>query len=94
MTAFVKPGNLADLLKFFEIQSRGAMPNLPRDLAAAIKVTTTHLGYKMKKKLKAIATTSARNTHFDCPELGGRVSVEKYFKESWYHSTYLSVPFH
>ncbi|KAJ7226883.1 argonaute-like protein [Mycena pura] len=79
MTAFIVPGNLADMLKAFSRNSHGAMPTLPRAFAKSIKVMTTHLGYKMRKPIKEIASTSARNTFFDCQELGGRISVENYF---------------
>lgn len=56
------------------------MPTLPKALAKSMKVRTQHLG--RKKPIKAIGTTSARNTFFDCQELGGKVSVEEYFKKS------------
>lgn len=79
-TAFVEPGNLADALMAFGRNSKGAMPNLPKALAKSIKVTTKHLHHR--KPIKTIGTTSARNTFFDCEELGGRVSVEKYFLKS------------
>ncbi|KAJ7911613.1 Piwi domain-containing protein, partial [Mycena leptocephala] len=70
MTAFVEPGNLADALLAFSRNSRGAMPTLPKAFAKSIKVTTRHLGFKMRKPIKAIASTSARNTFFNCEEFG------------------------
>jgi len=60
------------------------MPTLPLSLVKSIKVRTLHLGHK--KKLNAVLTTSARNTFFDCAELGGKVSVEQYFAKSKYKS--------
>lgn len=80
MTAFVVPGNLADRLNEFRQGSRGGMPTLPKGMSKNLKVKTLHLGHK--RKLAAIGTTSARNTFFDCEELGGRVSVEHYFTKS------------
>lgn len=81
MTAFVKPGNLADKLKEFHRSSRGAMPSLPKSLVRSIHVRTLHLGYK--KKLFAIGTSSARNQKFDCAEFGGMISVEQYFLKKY-----------
>ena len=79
MTAFYCPGNLADALLAFQRTSMGTMP---AKFAQGIKVTTSHLGYKMKKPLKKVMGTPANNTFFECEELGGRVSVEQYFKRS------------
>jgi len=79
MTAFVRPGNLADRL--IESQdSTGGLPTLPEQMKNSIKVRTQHLGHK--KSIKAIATTSARRTFFGCEEFGGKISVEDYFKRS------------
>ncbi|KAJ7471966.1 argonaute-like protein [Mycena latifolia] len=84
MTAFIAPGNLADALLAFGRGSRGAMPTLPKAIAKSVKVTTKHLGYKMRKPIKAIASTSARNTFFDCAEFGGgKISVENYFSRKY-----------
>ncbi|KAJ7747641.1 argonaute-like protein [Mycena maculata] len=83
MTPFIDPGNLADALWAFNRNSRGAMPRLPNDFAKSIKVTTQHLGFKMRKPIKNIASTSARNTFFDCEEFGGRISVENYFNKKY-----------
>ncbi|KAF9530114.1 argonaute-like protein [Crepidotus variabilis] len=88
MTAFVNPGNLADRLNEFNQNSRGAMPTLPKAMVKSIRVKTLHLGYK--KKLFAIGTTSARNTFFDCEELGGKTSVEQYFVKKY--KTQLKYP--
>ena len=75
MTAFVRPGNLAD--KLFEFgQSSGAMPTLPKGMVKSIRVRAIHLGYR--KKLFAIASTTARNTYFECDKYG-KISVEQYF---------------
>ncbi|KAJ7117885.1 argonaute-like protein [Mycena crocata] len=83
MTAFIHPGNLAEALDAFSRNSKGAMPTLPKAFAKSTKVTTQHLGYKMRKPIKAIASTSARNTYFNCEEFGGRISVEKYFDKKY-----------
>lgn len=80
MTAFIVPGNLAQRLLEFSNNSRGSMPTLPKAMVKSIKVKTLHLGYR--KKLNAIGNTTARRTSFDCEELGGRVTVETYFKKS------------
>jgi len=85
MTAFVKVGNLADKLLEFSRSSRGTMPTLPKGIVKSIRVRTLHLGYR--KKLLAIGSTSARNTYFDCAEMGGKVSVEQYFAKSEFLSS-------
>ncbi|KAJ7859445.1 argonaute-like protein [Mycena leptocephala] len=71
MTAFIHPGNLAEALIAFNRSSRA--------FAKSIKVTTNYFGFKKRRPIKAIATTSARNTYFHCEELGGRISVEGYY---------------
>ncbi|KAJ7641512.1 argonaute-like protein [Roridomyces roridus] len=83
MTAFVQPGMLDQALLAFSANSRGAMPTLPKNMVKSIKVTMTHLGYKMRKAMHAIGTKSARNTFFDCEEFGGKISVENYFKRKY-----------
>ncbi|KAH0580660.1 Protein argonaute 1B [Termitomyces sp. J132] len=80
MTAFIVPGNLANALLSFSRGSRGAMPTLPKSFGK-MKVRTQHLGHT--KPIKRIGTRSARNTTFDCAELGGVVSVEKYFEKKY-----------
>ena len=82
MTAFYKPGNLAQAIMEFERQSKGAM--LKR-FAQKLKVTTSHLGYKQTKPLRDIMTTTAQNTFFPCEEFNSpKMSVEQYFKKSTY----------
>ncbi|KAF9555709.1 argonaute-like protein [Agrocybe pediades] len=76
MSAFIEPGNLADRLLAFSRNSRGAMPTIPKSMVKSITVRT-HIGHK--KKLHAVGSKSARNVTFDCPELGGTMSVEQYF---------------
>lgn len=81
MTAFVRPGNLADALRNFNANSHGAMPNLPIGVMRSLaKVKLLHLGYS--KKVTHIGTTSARNTKFNCEEFGGEITVESYFFKS------------
>jgi hypothetical protein len=79
MAAFITPGNLADKLKQFNIQSRGGMLTLPERLVKSIKVKTTHLGYK--KSVYRVMTTSARETRFR-KDTGEEITVEKYFEQS------------
>ena len=81
MTAFCAPGNLADAIMAFQRSSHGGMPKSFRE---GIKVTTKHLGYNMRKALRSVTNKTAKNTFFDCAELGGKVSVEQYFKRSQY----------
>jgi hypothetical protein len=85
MTAFYKPGNLADAIMAFQRSSDGAM--LQR-FSQKLKVTTTHLGYKQKKPIKKIMPTSARRTFFPCEEYNGKISVEEYFKRSSFPLSY------
>lgn len=76
MTAFYTPGDLAEAISAFSRSSLGAMP---RRFSQGIKVTTTHLGYKMKKPLKKIMDKPASKTFFEHDRYG-KVSVEQYFK--------------
>ncbi|KAH0832181.1 Piwi-domain-containing protein [Lanmaoa asiatica] len=80
MTAFYKPGNLAQAIMEFQRQSHGAM--LHR-FAQKLKVTTSHLGYKQTKPLKKIISTTAKTTSFQCDEFNGKVTVEQYFKRKY-----------
>ncbi|KAG6897857.1 hypothetical protein C0992_009995 [Termitomyces sp. T32_za158] len=80
MTAFVVPGDLANALMSFSRGSHGAMPTLPKSFGR-IRVRTKHLGHT--RPIKRIGTTSARNTKFNCDELGGVVSVERYFEKKY-----------
>ncbi|KAG1727431.1 Piwi domain-containing protein [Suillus lakei] len=84
MTAFYKPGNLADAIMAFQRSSDGAM--LQR-FTQKLKVTTRHLGYKQKKPIKKIMPTTARRTTFHCEEYHGKISVEEYFKRKYPHIT-------
>ncbi|KAL0948344.1 hypothetical protein HGRIS_010930 [Hohenbuehelia grisea] len=83
MASVFEPGNMADILRNFSRQSHGAMPNLPESFKREIKITTTHRGYKCRKRLKKIFPKTARQHSFDCAELGGRVTVEDYFKRKY-----------
>jgi eukaryotic translation initiation factor 2C len=83
MSAFIEPGNLAERLKSFSQNSRGAMLTLPKDMTKSITVKVEHLGYK--KKPRAIGSMSAQDTYFDCEEFGGKISVEQYFLKSKSH---------
>ncbi|KAF9236506.1 Piwi domain-containing protein [Melanogaster broomeanus] len=81
MTAFYKPGNLADAILEFQSKSSGAM--LQR-FVQKLKVTTSHLGYKQTKPLRKIMSTTSRNTFFPCDEFKSpKMSVEQYFKRKY-----------
>ncbi|KAG1779924.1 Piwi domain-containing protein [Suillus placidus] len=84
MTAFYKPGNLADAIMAFQRSSDGAMP---QRFTQKLKVTTNHLGYKQKKPIKKIMPTTARRTFFHCEEYHGKISIEEYFKRKYPHIT-------
>ena len=80
MTAFYTPGNLAEAMKAFLGETRGGMP---QTFADRLKVSTKHMGYTRKYTISRIMTSkTARSEKFDCAELGGRVSVEDFFKRS------------
>ena len=82
MTAFYSPGNLGDAMLAFLSETRGAMP---QTFADRLKVSTKHMGYTRKYTIFRIMTSNtARTEKFDCAELGGRVSVEDFFKRSEY----------
>jgi hypothetical protein len=76
-TAFYTPGNLADAMTTFRNASFGAKVNV---FVKGIRVEATHAGYR--KSIKGMAKETARTFVFDCPELGGRVTVEEYFRRS------------
>ncbi|KZT18189.1 Piwi-domain-containing protein [Neolentinus lepideus HHB14362 ss-1] len=80
MTAFYIPGNLAEAMLEFQQNTRGGMPN---SFARDVKITTMHLGYKRRYSIKGIGNSTARRTTFPCEELGGTVSVERFFKEKY-----------
>ncbi|KAG0701847.1 Piwi domain-containing protein [Suillus ampliporus] len=82
MTAFYKPGNLADAIIEFNRSSNGAM--LQR-FVQRLKVTTSYLGYRQKKFIKKIMSSTARQTTFNCEEYHGKMSVEEYFKRKHPH---------
>ncbi|KDQ09564.1 hypothetical protein BOTBODRAFT_117083 [Botryobasidium botryosum FD-172 SS1] len=79
MTAFYMPGNLADAMMAFNRESGG----MPREFSERLRVATTYLGYLKKRAIFRIIGTNARQTRFDCAELGGTVTVEKYFKDKY-----------
>ncbi|KIJ17922.1 hypothetical protein PAXINDRAFT_167846 [Paxillus involutus ATCC 200175] len=81
MTAFYKPGNLADAITEFRNRSNGGM--LHR-FAQKLKVTTKHLGYTQTKPLRKIMQTTSKNTFFQCDEYNSpKMSVEQYFKRKY-----------
>ncbi|KAI0668264.1 Piwi-domain-containing protein [Trametes maxima] len=81
MTAFYIPGNLAEAMLAFGQSTAGGMP---QQFANRMKVLTKHLGYTKKSTISRIMTSlTARTAKFDCEELGGRVSVEDFFKRKY-----------
>ncbi|KAJ6510612.1 argonaute-like protein [Mycena sanguinolenta] len=86
MTPFIEPGNLGAALR--EVQSQHIRRNayltkgLTSRFTKSLRVTTTYLGSKRQKPLKATASTSASETFFKCEEFG-RISVEKYFLKKY-----------
>ena len=82
MTAFYKPGNLAQAIMEFQQRSNEV---ILRRFAQKLRVTLSHLGYKQTKLLKEIMSTTANSTFFSCDELKStNMSVEQYFKKSMY----------
>ncbi|THG98015.1 hypothetical protein EW026_g4090 [Hermanssonia centrifuga] len=79
MTAFYLPGNLAQAMLAF----RDASGGMPNQFSDRLKVVTSHLGYPRKQTLKRVMTATARKTQFKCEEMGGMVSVERFFKEKY-----------
>ncbi|PFH53610.1 hypothetical protein AMATHDRAFT_1253 [Amanita thiersii Skay4041] len=77
-TAFMTPGNLGDSLLKLNVASKGAIPTLPHDIVASMKVKAQHLGYP--KQLVAIGTKTARSETFYCEEFDEKVTVENYFR--------------
>ncbi|TDL21938.1 Piwi-domain-containing protein [Rickenella mellea] len=81
MSAFYVPtSKLSDAIMEFQRRSQGAVPAF---FVGKVKVSTSHLGYRMKKPIKAIENTPATQKFFDCAELGGRVSVAQYFERKY-----------
>ncbi|EMD35747.1 hypothetical protein CERSUDRAFT_115695 [Gelatoporia subvermispora B] len=79
MTAFHTVGNLAERMMEF---GRGA-GGIPSALSGQLKVVATHLGYPRKYSIFRIEKNTPRNTHFDCEEFGGKISVADYFKRKY-----------
>ncbi|KAF5384150.1 hypothetical protein D9615_003264 [Tricholomella constricta] len=77
-TAFYVPGNLARAMTEFRDSSFGARMNV---FVKGVRVKTTHLGYR--KTVKALTNVNARQYSFDAADLGGKVSVETYFKRKY-----------
>ena len=83
MSAFYSPGNLAQVMIDFSRQPGGLSRGW--EFADRLKVFTKHLGYTRKYTIfKVMVGRTARSEKFDCAELGGRVSVEDFFKRSMY----------
>lgn len=76
-TAFYAPGNLADAMVAFRNASFGAKVNA---FVKGLRVQATHLNYR--KTIKTMSKDTARTYSFECAELGGKVTVEEYFKRS------------
>ncbi|PIL23408.1 Argonaute [Ganoderma sinense ZZ0214-1] len=86
MTAFYVPGNLAQRMDEFHQRTGGAMPDW---FADKLKVSTRHLGFTRTYVIHTIMTgKTARQERFNCPEFGGMVSVEQFFKRK--HSVTLA----
>ncbi|KAF5364732.1 hypothetical protein D9757_012485 [Collybiopsis confluens] len=82
MTAFIDPGNLADALLSFNRNSRGAMPNLPRELMGKVKLTTRYMGYKKRHTIERVGPNTARKQTFILDQQG-EISVEQYFLKQY-----------
>ncbi|ETW76682.1 hypothetical protein HETIRDRAFT_174733, partial [Heterobasidion irregulare TC 32-1] len=79
MTAFHEPGNLAEAWMSF---NQGSMGASAQEFLTKNKISTRHLGFKRVQTVKRIAgNTTARKQMFDCPEFGGMISVETFFKK-------------
>ncbi|KIY67428.1 argonaute-like protein [Cylindrobasidium torrendii FP15055 ss-10] len=76
-TAFYEPGNLATSLIAFARGSYGARFTA---FAKGVRVRT-HLGFV--KTVKSVTDLKPSQYTFDCAELGGRVTVEQYFKKKY-----------
>jgi len=76
-TAFYTEGNLAEAMVAFAKASFGARMSA---FVKGVRVRTNHLNYR--KTVKALSKLTPRQHTFDCAELGGRVTVEEYFKRS------------
>ena len=79
MAAFYAPGNMAQAMFAFRDQTQGGMPS---KFAQRLQIETTHLGYRKRRGVLRIERNSARQQQFSCAELGGTVTVEKYFHKS------------
>ncbi|KAF9467172.1 argonaute-like protein [Collybia nuda] len=77
-TAFYTPGNLARAMSDFRDSSFGARPNV---FVKGVRIKTLHLGYK--KTVKALSHVNARQHSFEAADLGGKVTVEVYFKRKY-----------
>jgi eukaryotic translation initiation factor 2C len=76
-TAFYIPGNLAESMITFMNSTYGA--NM-KAFVKGVRVKATHLGYR--KTVKTVTNKTPRQHVFDCAELGRKVSVAEYFRQS------------
>ncbi|EGN97702.1 hypothetical protein SERLA73DRAFT_92911 [Serpula lacrymans var. lacrymans S7.3] len=79
MTAFYKPCNLATAMLQFGNKSKGAMA---KTLPQRLRVTMRYRGYKMRKNVYEIKSTSANQTFFH-HEKYGRISVKNYIEKEY-----------
>ncbi|KAI0926953.1 hypothetical protein AcV5_007614 [Taiwanofungus camphoratus] len=52
-------------------------------ILSEVEISTSHLGYTRKRTIFRIMDKNARDMTFDCAELGGTVTVERYFREKY-----------
>ncbi|KAF9260685.1 Piwi-domain-containing protein [Marasmius fiardii PR-910] len=78
-TAFYTTGNLAVKMMEFSSASFGARMNV---FVKGVRVRTKHLNYT--KTVKGLSSKLPSEYHFDCEELGGRVSVQTYFDRKYH----------
>jgi hypothetical protein len=77
---FVPTDNLVNAWEAYQTMSRGAgSPAV--DFFQKMNVTTNYLGYRKRSAVKGFGDSADRTT-FDCPELGGKVTVTEYFQRS------------
>ncbi|KAH8104896.1 Piwi domain-containing protein [Phellopilus nigrolimitatus] len=82
MSAFYVPNaRLSDAMIKYQQMSYGA--SNPQRFYKRVRVTTKHLGFRMKSGIKGFGRDTARKTTFQCDELGGKVSVEQYFQRKY-----------
>jgi len=105
-TAFYKTQNLAQAIKEFRTGSFGGHIDkyiegvrvTPTHVSLRFystinkRIMSQKLSYRPKKTVRSVSRQGARDKRFQCQELGGMVTVEKYFERSKHNFLFPGQP--